>query len=540
MFNRLREKRNRNIILHGITSGFGFSRMIRSRFHRMYDRSYRGSHRWPRVVFAFDLALGAIVIALITLVVSLITHPPVPPTLQMAFAAPAFEAGSVTPMSIRLWPTDEREHLNVSVTWHIPNGWEVLESDPPMRRNGTVMLGTIPAGQEGVSRLLVRMFDAVGRKSVIGFTVRNTEEGVDKEYTGAGERIITGSAITAAVPSAFNVGSVTTDGGVIPIKVTNTTDLPVPFVELRPTEASSVSFPRIAFGDLGPKESRFAYIPLGSLREPPNVEWALFATSRELMRGSWSASLSEWDDPVIEWPLIANTRAETIVRAHGGEGISLIMVQPFLEDALREAAIERETEDIIIPASEAHATTQQQWFVAPVLTRASGERVLGPATYGVFTGAFPFSAEARYQTEAGDQLGIGPHPPRAGEETRYWIFWDVGPVQGNLRDVRIQTTIPDGVRLTGATASPDGGSSTISGQTIRWIMPEIGSGAGISDAFFGFEVSITPQKDDVDRSIQLTGSITATAVDDASKTVLKTEKKALFSENIQKENKQNP
>lgn len=532
MLNRRLRKTKGNIILHGVTSGFGLSRMISSRLRRRYERLYRKKHRSPRVIFIFDVALAVAIIALFILVVSLIARPPEPPTLRMSFAAPAFEAVKVTPMSIRLWPTDDREHSNVSVTWHIPRGWEILESDPPMRHDGTVILGTIPAGQDAVSRLIVRMFDPVGQDSVIGFTVRNIEDGTEKQYTGVGERRVTASAITAEVPLVFHVDGVTPSGGVIPIEVRNTTDRTIPFVELRPTETSSIQFPRVTFGDLGPQESRFVYVPLDSLEESPNLEWALFATSREILRGSWSATLTSWDDPVITRPLIANPQADTTVRAHGGEGISLIMVQPFLKGVIREVRVDNEIVDINIPASNIDVTPQQQWFVAPVFRKASGERLLGPATFGVFTGAFPFSAEARYRTEAGDQLGLGPHPPRQGEETRYWIFWNVGPIQGKLRNVRVQTTVPSGVRLTGSIASPDGGSSTISGRTIRWSMPEIGSEVGVSEAFFGFEVSVIPGIEYGGESIQLSGATYASAVDDVSKMVLKAEKMALFSENI--------
>jgi hypothetical protein len=520
------------MILHGVTSGFGLSRMISSRLRRKYEHEYRKVHRSPRIIFVFDVTLGIAIIALFILVVSLIARPPEPPTLSMSFAAPSFVAGKATPMSVRLWPTDNREHSNVSVTWHIPRGWEILESDPPIRHNGMVILGTIPEGQDAVSRLIVRMFDSVGQNSVIGFTVRNLEDGTEKQYTGIGERRIVSSAITAEVPRVFDVDGVTPSGGVIPIEVRNTTDRTIPFVELRPTETSSIQFTRVTFGDLKPQESRFVYVPLGSLEESPNLEWALFATSREILRGSWSATLTSWDDPVITRPLIANPQADTFVRAEGGQGISLIMVQPFLEDAIREVQVEDEIADIKIPASNIDVTPQQQWFVAPVLRSASGDRLLGPATFGVFTGAFPFSAKAIYRTEAGDQLGLGPHPPRRGEETRYWIFWNMGPIQGKLRNVRVQTTIPKGVRLTGSIASPDGGSSTVSGQTIRWSMPEIGSDVGISEAFFGFEVSIIPGEEYEGESIQLGGITYASAVDDVSKMVLKAEKMALFSENI--------
>jgi hypothetical protein len=213
------------------------------------------------------------------------------------------------------------------------------------------------------------------------------------------------------------------------------------------------------------------------------------------------------------------------------------MVQPFFADAVHETDIRGSSEDVFIPATAAGETPQQQWFAAPVLTRANGDRILGPATFGVFTGAFPLSAEVRYLTDAGDQVGMGPHPPRAGEETRYWMFWNLGPVQGTLRDVHVQTTISDGARLTGSIAVPDGGSSSIFGQTIQWSLPEIGSDTGVSEALFGFEISLTPtERDVVVGHIPLSGVVEATAVDADSGLVLRTEKKALFSENIDESN----
>lgn len=513
-------------MLRGLASGFGFPRMISLWIRRAYERRYAPSRR----AFITDALLGTAAIVLTILFIAFLVRPLALPTIRVSFVAPPLEAAKAIPMLIRIRPLDGREHANASVTWHLPEAWEVLASDPPMRGDGSVFLGSIPPDGERCSRLIVRAFEAVGERTTVRYTVTDTERGKRRRYDGFEERIIEQSAVTADVPKPFHVHAVVPNGSVIPVAVTNHTERTVPFVELRPTETSTVPFPRIPLGALEPNETRYAYVSLDDLGSSPTLEWALFIASREILRDSWSAELVAWNAPDIARPLIASPGEDASVRATGGKGMTLLTVQPFAEDAIREVRIDHAAQDVRIPASSVPETPQPEWFVAPMFTNERGERLLGPATFGAYHAAFPFYAEARYRTEDGDQIGLGPHPPVAGEETRYWIFWKFGPVQGRLAPVRVRAAVPPHVRLTGNVASPYGGTSAVFGDTVRWTLPEIGSGAGLSEAYFGFEVAVLPDASDAGHAIQLLGPSRAKALQPISGEWIEVEKTALFSE----------
>jgi hypothetical protein len=529
--------RNGTAFLHGIASGFGLPRAVTSRLRRRYDRRYRERVRFPRIAFLFDTALLIVLVALLSLVISFVAHPPVPPTVALTFAAPPeLTAAAAQPMSVTLRPTDDEEHAGVRLTWHLPHGWEILASDPPMQSDGTVFFGTIPAGQERTSHVIVRLYDSVGRRASVGFTVHDVKDGKSRQYSGVGERAIASSALTAEVPAPFIVDAAAADGAVIPVQVKNASDRPVPYVELRAAETSPVQFPRAALGDLEAGESRYAYVSLGSKAagQRHEIEWTLHAASREISRGSWRADSAAWSGGLaVSSPLAASPDEETPVRFSGGEGRSVILVLPFLEPAVNEIALPRDTQEVSIPPASDPGVKNGRWFVAPVMLTEDDGRLLGPAAFGVIRDELPFTAEARYRTEAGDQLGTGPHPPRANEETRYWIFWMVGPVQGKLTDVRVQTAAGEGVRFTGAFAAPNGGVAAISDKSARWTLREIGSEAGLTEAMFGFEISLVPDLSVVGRSVRLIGPSSILAVDAATGITLSQEEMALFSENIQ-------
>jgi hypothetical protein len=172
--------------------------------------------------------------------------------------------------------------------------------------------------------------------------------------------------------------------------------------------------------------------------------------------------------------------------------------------------IASDDETVSIPPAPRTPVPDDRWLAAPVRTE-NGVRTLGPGALGTYVGSFPFSAEARYTSPAGDQLGIGPDPPRVGEQTKYWVFWHVGPIQNAMQNLAVETTVGDRVTLTGNVALPDGGSSSISGRTIRWTVPTLGSDAGNADASFGFEIAAMPRAGDEGSGLNLIGPSKATA-----------------------------
>ncbi|MCL4732963.1 hypothetical protein KJZ71_04145 [Patescibacteria group bacterium] len=496
-------------------AALGGARGMTSYVKCLYDAKYCRRYRLPRFVFAFDAILIVMMFAVAGLFVWILLVPAAPPTMSASFSAPEIIAAHKTPMAIHLRAKDGASHENVRLTWHLPPGVEVLSSNPPMNADGTIYLGALRSGETASSHVIARMFYPPGTQVRMGFTIESQEGGERREYVGGGERAVAKSALTAKVPDAFAVDSVPAEGAVIPVAVTNESDLVLPSVELRHEDGGSVFFPRMRFGDLEPGERRYAFLRLGTLAAPPTLSWSVFSASRELERGTWTSGIGSWPYPVIEEPLIARPHIETTVRATASQAKqALIVVQPLWENSVQTWPLLQGASIISLPAISAPETPVQEWFVFPVREDLSGRRELGPGIRGLATVPFPVDAQIRYTSDAGDQLGIGPHPPRAGHETRYWVFWTAGPFDGDVRNVRIEATLDRRVRATGLVAAPNGGMWSF-GQDGRvvWTLNAFGAGSGLTKALFGFEIVLTPAPEDAGRSMPILGETRAVAED---------------------------
>jgi hypothetical protein len=102
-----------------------------------------------------------------------------------------------------------------------------------------------------------------------------------------------------------------------------------------------------------------------------------------------------------------------------------------------------------------------------------------------------------YFTAAGDQLGRGPVPPEAGEETKYWIFAKVINDIHAVDDVKITATLPFNVAWTNKSNVPVGDAIEYnsSNKQLSWQISRIPSDNG---AFgLAFEVAIIPSASQV-------------------------------------------
>lgn len=530
----MQHKPSSRLTLHGVQSGLGIGRVLTSGVRRFYERKYKRSERRPlvrRAVFIFDLLLVAAVFSLLALAVSLAVKPVLPATIDGSIVTGRVIAASGTPVVIKIKPVDNRMHTNVRIRWYIPPGTEVLSSSPPMLADGTVYLGDLRPGEELVSRAVLRTFRATGDVVSFFYTIQNIENGGERSYTAIAERQVRGSALTARVPEEFHVDRVTSQGAVLPIEVTNHGDRIVPFVELRASDGSPITFPRKALGDLAPGESRYVYVPL-SFTDEATLEWSVYALSREIDRGSWSAKPYDWLSPDVESGLLIhpNEPGELVI-VDGQEGVAVAIVHPFLSQPVRRVGLHVGENRIFIPASPLTGSPQRQWLVAPILLNPDGD-ILGSASYGVFASPLPLETRVLYYSDSGDQLGIGPHPPRVSEETRYWVFWNVGPTDVTLTNVRVSTDLPAGVRATGNVAAPDGGVWHMEEGSVTWQLDQLDSAVG-ANAVFGFEISIIPGAGEGGNRTALIGETNSSAVDSETGIILRAQEPEQQSEVIQ-------
>ncbi len=125
-------------------------------------------------------------------------------------------------------------------------------------------------------------------------------------------------------------------------------------------------------------------------------------------------------------------------------------------------------------------------------------------------------AAARYYNDERLAIGQGPLPPRIGEETRYWIFWQVKNTTNPVESIFIKTQLPEWVNWVGRTEASYG---TVSydgdNHQVFWQISDLSiyQGGPYSLVEAGFEISIRPTLAQFDLFLPLTQEIYLTARD---------------------------
>ncbi|MFH1405131.1 MAG: hypothetical protein ABIH21_03480 [Patescibacteria group bacterium] len=124
---------------------------------------------------------------------------------------------------------------------------------------------------------------------------------------------------------------------------------------------------------------------------------------------------------------------------------------------------------------------------------------------------------ARYTMPSGDQIGRGPLPPTVGEETKYWIFWNIYGTTNPIGNLVIEGELGKNVHFTGRqSVSQDEGIfyDTTKG-IVTWNAPELQStfSPTANVVGIGFEVGITPTEDQIGQSPILMKDVRVRGVD---------------------------
>ncbi|MDD4477249.1 MAG: hypothetical protein PHY40_03805 [Patescibacteria group bacterium] len=122
------------------------------------------------------------------------------------------------------------------------------------------------------------------------------------------------------------------------------------------------------------------------------------------------------------------------------------------------------------------------------------------------------SASTRYYTSEGDQLGRGPLPPRVNETTKYWIFVKITNSSNAVKQVKFNTVLPTGVEFTGKQSITIGPQIKYN-PTVRSMSWEYSELPANSQTGLYFEVSITPNSEQIGKTIQLTENLQFSAED---------------------------
>ncbi|PIT87128.1 MAG: hypothetical protein COU31_04595 [Candidatus Magasanikbacteria bacterium CG10_big_fil_rev_8_21_14_0_10_40_10] len=114
-----------------------------------------------------------------------------------------------------------------------------------------------------------------------------------------------------------------------------------------------------------------------------------------------------------------------------------------------------------------------------------------------------FTAQARYYTANGDQVGRGVLPPTLGQSTKYWLFLQINNGSSPLSNSSLSAYLPAGVALTDRDSVTIGSNVSFDDKTRKLTWQYNGQLAPNELAGIYFEVEIKPNPQDVGKSVTL-------------------------------------
>jgi len=101
----------------------------------------------------------------------------------------------------------------------------------------------------------------------------------------------------------------------------------------------------------------------------------------------------------------------------------------------------------------------------------------------------------RYYYE-GEQLGRGPIPPIVGEETKYWIFWNVANTTNKVKNVKVSGKLPPNVSWTGEQGFYSNVEYNPANREVTWFIEDVNVHTGVIYPSVGaaFAVRLTPSE----------------------------------------------
>ncbi|MBU1032520.1 MAG: hypothetical protein ABII13_03410 [Patescibacteria group bacterium] len=526
-----KKRKRTGLALHTSNVALTTARTFTSYARRHFYKKYREQFRFARSVFIFDAVLLVIALGLLILNVVFFTRPFfVPePGLSMVLNADGFISAQPMPIEVVIKAGDGRVHEDVELTWHLPPWMEIIRSEPPLDRWNSIDLGKVTPTVDKRSRLFVNIRALPKSRAVLSFSLKEKVGDKTQVFTGSDERVVLGSAlIIETISEARAVQS----GGSLPIVVHNKSSLEAPAVILRLVDkkgASGVSLSEgdsVHIGDMAPDERRVLFVDVNEEETQDNSELVLQLEDKSLpvyrlnlnfkITDSVSISLVE---PLRSVPGSEFTNIDYVTKERSGVWVYHPLQITLDDEAARIYDLAPPQGRVHIPLKIDERTKVSTWSAIPYSVSQDG-LTFGRRYTGILSTAFPFGAAARYYTAAGDQVGVGPLPPRAGEATSYWIIWSVGPTDADLKDLDFGTVLGSGVSATGKFASQIPGTFFTSDSNVSWTVPSLPA-TGDTAATFAFEIEYKPTASDRGKVHNLISESTVSAIEARSSSALK-------------------
>lgn len=471
-----------------------------SHLRKRYRGRYRGRYRFAKSLFAFDLALLGLALLLVAANVYVFTAVPAPlQGYRLDLVAPALRSAAPVALEARVSASGDEPRRDVRLVWEFPPGTEVLQAEPPLGQGGAY-LGTLAPGETRSSRVVVRLFQPAG-DATFGFRLTDA----DGEIAGRAARRLAGSGLRfePLIPVASVVR-----GALVPYRLRNDTSLPLEGITLTAARPSTIGeLAEMRVSRLEPFEERVL-----AVRPSPSTPISLAAEMRgvRLVEREEPYALLQSDPAGVRLELEPAGGRELSFRAIADRPASLAVWHPGLSDEGRVHVFDLPPGTQQFRLEVEPVTREPAWYAIPFVVRPDGN-ALGWSAAGSITTAFGLHASARYFAVSGDQIGVGPLPPRVGEVTRVWIGLRIEPTTSELTDVRVGTRLAPGVRITGRSALPEGGSFSQTDEELLWTVDFLPADEDGVHAYF--EIELTPDASHRGTVPLLVESVRAEAVD---------------------------
>ncbi|MDQ7815061.1 MAG: hypothetical protein RDU25_04640 [Patescibacteria group bacterium] len=478
------------------------ARAVTSHVRHVFRRRYAGRYRFARLVFAFDAFLLAILGTLLIFNLVLIFRgmQTADPGLEVSFATPELRTADVIPLELKVRVTDGRTHTGVKVGLRLPEEMDLIQAWPAAANDGTWTIGSLSPGEVVTQRLLVHLDATINTRVALGFSLSQYHPILfEQTLIGSDARSVHSSALR--LRTLFPVGGVSEDAQ-IPVVIENrstATSSPISIVLAGSTGASRASLGEdgvYSLQGLPAKSQKIVFLDVGDSLEKDRLNFML-----HLQSGGRKVDQLELDlvrDVTV--PVVidgirqtASAEGKTVQYSEARSGARLVVVEKETS-AFRQIffdAIDLQEGQGEVPLKEPEDPASGRLIFA---ARFDGtDYFLSGRAVEAEPARLPFDVQARYYTQSGDQLGLGPLPPVVGEKTRYWILWTLGPFDRSLRDLVYKAKLAKNVSATGQFASTIPLDFSFSGTNVEMSADEIGL-AGSGKITFGFEVELRPDE----------------------------------------------
>ncbi len=122
--------------------------------------------------------------------------------------------------------------------------------------------------------------------------------------------------------------------------------------------------------------------------------------------------------------------------------------------------------------------------------------------------------EGRYFDDDNIAVGTGPLPPVVGQTTSFRIYWSIANSLHEVKDVKVSTTLPEGVKWENKYLVKTGSVNySTKNNNVTWSIARIPPNKTFDEVNLWFDVSVTPTKNQVKKILILTDQTTLDATD---------------------------